>query len=158
MCCSYSRHPLEDDEKLVNLITAKTAKKLENEKSLILIGTGGSMMDDIKMLMMGFEYRKAVNIAMARKLLIDSVEEYLSEINANEVIRAHLHNYPFTSKNIEIVIYIRNPDGSKVALDEFKVISALEGKMFYYVDCPEKHTLKAVYEETYEEALQLVSK
>jgi hypothetical protein len=155
--CSYFKPSLEEDEKLVNLITAKTAKKLEKEKELILIGTGGRMMNDVEMLMMGFQYHTAVDIKTVRKLLIDSVEEYLSEINANEKLRPYLHNYPFTTKNLEIVIYFRNPDGSKVAPDQINVASAQEGNMFYYIDYPEKYTLKAICEETYEEALQSVS-
>jgi|HubBroStandDraft_4_1064222.scaffolds.fasta_scaffold301191_2 hypothetical protein len=157
MSYSYLGSSSEDYEKLADAITAKTAKKLKNEKSLVLVGTGGRMMDDIKMMMMGFEYRKIVSIEIARKLLVDSVEEYLSEINTSEKIRPFLHNYTFTAKNIEIVIYFRNPDGSKVSPDQMNIASAKEGQMFYYADYPEKHTLKVIREETYEEALRAIS-
>jgi hypothetical protein len=94
---------------------------------------------------------------MARELLVNVVEEYLSEINADERIRPYLHNYPFTDKNLEIEIVFRNPDGSKVASGKINVASADEGKIFYYVDYPEKHTLKILYEETYEQAIQAIS-
>lgn len=146
-----------DYEKLADAITIEISKKLHNEKELHLIGIGGRMMDDIKMMMMGFEYHKIVNIGTARRLLVESVEEYLSEINASEKLRPFLHNYPFTAENIQIVIYFRNPDGSKVASGQINVASAREGKMSYYIDYPEKHTLKAICEETYEDALRQVS-
>lgn len=157
MWCSHSKYQLEEDEKLVNAISAQTAKKLHDEKGLILVGTGGEMMYEIKMLMMSFDYRKVVDVIMARKLLVDCVEEYLLEINSNEKIRPYLHNYPFTPKNIEIEIGFYNPDGSEVASGQINLASAREGKMFYYVDYPEKCTLKAIYEETYEDALKEVS-
>ena len=157
MCYSCLGPSSEDYEKLADAITAKTAKKLRNEKGLILVGTGGRMMDDIKMMMMSFEFRKVVNIEIARKLLVDSVEDYLSEINISEKIRPYLHNYPVTPKNIEIVICFRNADGSKVASDQINIASAKEGKMFYYIDFPEKQTLKILCEETYEEALRAIS-
>jgi hypothetical protein len=157
MCCSFFKLPSEDYERLADEITAKTAKKLKDEKGLILIGTGGQMMDDIQMMMMGFEYRKVVTVETARKLLVESVEEYLSAINASTKIQPHLHNSPFTAKNVEIVIYFRNQDGTKVPLDKIKIASANEGEMFYYVDYPEKYTLKAIHKETYEEAVQTLA-
>lgn len=157
MCYSLFKAPSDDYEQLADEITARTAKKLKNEKSLILVGTGGRMMDDIKMIMMGFEYCKVVDIKTARKLLVYCVEEYLSAINTSKEIRPYLHNYPFTAKNVEIVIYFRNTDGSKVALDKINIASAKEGEMFYYIDYPETYTLKAIHKETYEEAVQAIS-
>lgn len=157
MCNAYSGCSSGDYEKLANEITDKTAKKLHDEKGLILVGTGGRMMDDIKMMMMSFEFRKVVNIEMARELLVNVIEEYLSEINADKKIRPYLHDYPFTAKNLEIEIVFRNPDGSKVASGKINVASADEGKIFYFVDYPEKHTLKILYEETYDQAIQAIS-
>jgi hypothetical protein len=45
--CSSFGHQSPRYVKLADEITAKTAKKLEKEKKLHLIGTGGRMMDDI---------------------------------------------------------------------------------------------------------------
>src|SRR4051812_32005648 len=85
--------------KLAHDITEKTAKKLKEQKGLSLAGTGGRMMDDIQMMMMGFNFYKIVDIETARQLLTYSVQEYLSDINSNEKIRPYLHNYPFTEEN-----------------------------------------------------------
>lgn len=157
MINSHSAPLSEDYEKLANAITTKTAKKIHDEKGLILVGTGGEMMDDIKMMMMGFDSFKIVDIETARKLLAYCVEEYLSAINTSKEIRPYLHDYPFTSKNVEIVIYFRNPDGSTVALNKINVASAQKGEVVYFVDYPEKFTLKTIHKETYEEALQAIS-
>lgn len=156
--CSLSGYQLPEYEKIADKITAETAIKLEKEKGLILAGTGGGMMHDIQEMSMAFHfYYKSVDTKTARELLVYSVEEYLSAINSNEKVRPYLHNYPFTSQNVEIVIYFYNPDRSDVSLGKLSIAAAKPRKVVYYIDYPEKHTIKAVYEETYQDALKVVS-
>ena len=113
-------------------------------------------MHDIQMMMMGFNYYHVVDVNAARHLLVDSVEEYLSAINANEELRPYLHDYPFTAKNIKISIYFYSPDRYKVPTGEIMIAAANEGQLVYYIDEPEKYDLKAIHEETYEDALKAV--
>jgi hypothetical protein len=155
--CSCFGHQSPRYIKLAHEITGKTAKKLKEQKGLSLAGTGGQMMDDIQMMMMGFNFYKVVDIETARQLLVDSVQEYLSAINSNEEIRPHLHNYPFTAQNVEIAIYFYNLDGSNVPPGKLSIAEANQGKVVYYIDDPEKHTIKPLHEETYEETLKLVN-
>ena len=155
--CSYFGYQSPRYVKLAHELTEKTAKKLKKQKGLCLAGSGGQMMDDIQM-MMGFNFYKVVDVATARQLLMDSVQEYLSTINTNEEIRTYLHNYPFTPQNVEIVIYFYNPEGSKVPFNKITIAAVNQGKIVYYVDDPEKHTIKPFHEESYEKALILVEK
>jgi len=155
-CSSYDYQP-SAYVKMADEITAKTAQKLRGEKGLILVGTGGQMMDDIQMLMMGFHFYKEVDIGTARQLVVDSVEEYLSAINVNKEVRPYLHNFPFTAQNVQLVIYFYKPDRSKVPSGKIKIAAAEEGKVVYYIDCPKEHTLKSIYEETYEDAWKVVN-
>ena len=152
--CFYFIQSL-DYEKIADRINAKTAKGLEEQKHLYLIGTGGQMMDDIQMMMMGFNFYSTANIKTARNLLIEAAEKYLLAINSNEKIRPYLHNYPFTDKNIEIVIYFYKPDGSNIDSGELFIAAANRGKIIYYIDCPDRDILKSIYQETYEKALQI---
>ncbi|NNM43195.1 MAG: hypothetical protein HKM07_02505 [Chlamydiae bacterium] len=142
----------ENYERIADAITAETAKKLQNEKELILTGTGRQMM------MMGFNFYEAVNSEIARKLLICCVEEYLSAINNNEKIRPYLHEYPFTDKNVKIVIYFYNSDGSDVSSDRISVAAISKGIVTYYVKTSDNQPLKDIHEETYQEALKLDQK
>ncbi|MEX0962286.1 MAG: hypothetical protein WDZ28_05475 [Simkaniaceae bacterium] len=148
---------LSKDEKIVNQITKETAKKLNEKKKLVLIGTGGQMMYKIEMLAMSFNYYQEVDLETARELLVESVEEYLSAINSNQEVRSYLFNYPFTAKNIEITIFFRNPDGSNAASEKINIAAANQGKLIYYIDSPDKHTITAIYRETYEEAKEAIS-
>jgi len=157
LSCSSFTSQEPDYEKIADKITVKTAKKLEKEKGLIPVGTGGRMMNDIQMMMIGFNYYHVVDIDTARHLLVDSVEEYLSAINTSEEVRPYLHNYPFTAQNVEIDIYFYGPDRHKVPAGEIKIATANQGQLVYYIDYPEKYTIKDIYEETYEDALKAVN-
>ncbi len=143
--------------KLAHKITEKTARELKAQKNLFLVGTGGQMMDDIQMMMMGFNCYKVLDIETARKLLVDAVQVYLSFINSNAEIRPYLHNYPFTAQNVEIVIYFYNPDGSEVPHEKIVIAAVNQGKVVYYVDDLEKNNIKTIYEESYEKALDAIS-
>jgi hypothetical protein len=95
-----------------------------------------------------------VDIDTARQLLVTSVQEYLSAVNSNEKIKPHLHNYPFTDKNIKIVIYFYDSSGLDVPVGSISIASAAQGELIYYVDYPEKHTIKAIHEESFQDALR----
>lgn len=151
-CSSFDYH-VPEYEKMADEITEKIAKKLEEEKKLRLVGTGGSMIDDIQMMAMSFDYYQEVDLSTARELLVEVINAYLSAINDNETIRPHLHNYPFTAKNIQIRIWIHPPDQTKLPLNKIFYISALDGILAYYLKVPE-HSREALHTETFEKAQQ----
>ncbi len=154
--CSSFTYQVPDYEKIADKITEKTAEKLAEQKNLVLIGTGGRMMNDIQMMAMSFNYYHEVDLTMARKLLVYAIEEYLSEINNNEEVKSYLHEYPFTVKNIKINIFVYNPDKSRLSPEKIYLISSVEGKVSYYVR--DADSRKAICKETYEEAIKLLHK
>ncbi len=152
--CNSMTYKLSDDEKIANQITQETAKKLKEKKNLILIGTGGQMMHEIEMLAMSFNYYQEVNLEQARELLICAINEYLSDINNNQDVRHYLHEYPFTSKNVEIRIFIYGPDRKKLPSDKIGYISSIDGVLEYYTRADDDHP---VCKETYAEALSEIA-
>lgn len=140
--------------KLAHEITEKTAKELKAQKNLYLIGTGGQMMDDIQMMAMSFNYYQEVNLKTARELTIYAIDEYLSAINNNKEVRPYLHEYPFTAKNVEIRIFVYNPDRSELPLEKIYCIECINGGLEYYA---RSNPRQAIYEETYEQASQAIS-
>jgi hypothetical protein len=142
--------------KLADQITIKTAKQLQQEDNLILVGTGGRMMHDIQMMAMSFDIYHEVDLNEARELLVHAVEKYLLAINSDEKIRPYLHEYPFNAKNIEIRIWILNADKTVVALDKIFYCNAIEGICNYYLHLPEIYSRKLICEETFEEAVEKV--
>jgi hypothetical protein len=154
--CSSFSYQSPHYVKLAHEITANTATKLEEQKRLYLIGTGGGMMHDIQAMHMSFQFFHEVDLQEARELIVYAVREYLSDINNNEEVRPYLHNYPFTAKNIEIHIWIYNPNGSDPSLDKIYYISAINGNINYYLDLPETYSRKSICKESYEQALKLI--
>jgi hypothetical protein len=148
--CEHPEHQSPLYVKLADEITSKTADKLQKEKGLVLVGIGGQMMHDIQMMAMSFYLYQEISLETARELIILSVNNYLSDINNNKEIRPYLHDHPFSSNNIEIRLFIYNPDGSNLAPEKLYYVSALNGKISYFSRMP--NPSKALCEETFEEA------
>lgn len=140
--------------KLVNEIRSKVAAKLNKDFGLIPCGTGAQMMHQIEMLALCFDYRNLVDVQKGRQLVVTALNAFLSAINEDERIRPYLSNYPFEPKNIQIYIYLKNPDGKSVALGNFCVISSIEGLLEFDVRDRSTNRLKTIYKETFEEAVE----
>ncbi len=151
--CNKSNYRPSSKELLADEILKNSAIKLRKEKDLRLIGTGGGMMNEVRMLALSFNYYKPIDIEKGRELLITATRALADEVNGDTEIRKYLKNYPFGPENIEIRIFLRKPNVSDVAPGELSVISMLEGTLDYDIRDQVTDRLKTVCEETYEEAL-----
>src|SRR5438105_4038796 len=73
--------------KLADNIISEFANRVRKSDGLVLYGKGGQMMDDIKVIDLDFYSDKKLNIPLARKLIIEKVEEFLILMNSNITIR-----------------------------------------------------------------------
>lgn len=151
-------YQFNEDEKLANEIMKKVAYELKREKDLIPCGTGGQMMDEIEMLALSFLYNKPINIDEGRKLLLTVIDKFMVAINNDKRIRQYLKNYPFLPKNVQVRIFINSTDGAKPPLEQLSVISALDEILRYEIDDIDGKLFKTIHKETYEQALQVISK
>lgn len=138
----------------VREVRKKVIIRLKEEKELKACGTGAQMMDEVVMIALSFQYDNVVSIEEGRELLISAIDTFLDEVNSNECVRPYLKNYPFQVKNLEIRIFIRNPDRSNVSKNELSVISAIDGILDYEIYDKEEKWLRTVYKESYEQALE----
>ena len=138
--------------RIANDITMKTAGKLNDQAQLHLAGIGGGMMDNVQMMAMMLDYYNEVEFKKARELIVYVVNTYLEEINNNIEIRPYLVEYPFTARNVEVVIFFYCSEGISVPEGKIKIVAAKEGKIIYYIDQPENDSIKAIYQETFEQA------
>ncbi len=113
--------------KLADRITEQTARKLQKQKNLCLVGTGGQMMDDIQVMDMSFFYYQEVDLKTGRELIVNAINEYLLAINSNKEVRPYLHEYPFTAKNVEIRIFLYKPDRSNLPPSIAEIYSIFSG-------------------------------
>jgi hypothetical protein len=139
--------------KIADEIREKVAIKLNKETGLRPCGSGGRMMDKIKILALSFDYYKSIDIEKSRELLVIAVDEFVKAVNEDDRIRPYLNNYPFEPKNIAVRIFLHNPNGSDVTAGNLRVISSIERILEYDIRDPKTNRLTTIYEETYEEAL-----
>jgi hypothetical protein len=159
LCCSCNKvasYRVPQYERDANEVTAQVARKINQKTGLKLIGTGGGMINQINSMAMSFAYYRDLSMEEARELLVYCVEEYLDAINANEKIKTHLSCYPFTSKNVEIMIFIYREDRRDPPVGFLTVADEICGKMIYKIQQPGLPSMKTIHEETYEEAKKLV--
>ena len=153
--CSSIEYESPRYVQLAHKITNKTAKTLEKEKGVILVGRGGQMMNDIQMMAMSFDLYHEMSLEEARELIIFSVEKYLQDINENKEIKPFLHDDPFTAKNVEIRIWIWNSNKSTLSSKGICYLSVLKGKVSYYSNESDPDT--PMHRETYDEAIDIVN-
>ena len=160
ICCAFFLKPgyrLSAREQASNIVTKKVATQLSSEKKLLPCGSGGQISHGVKKLSLSFFYREPIEIEQGRELLIAGVNKFVAAVNADEHIRPYLVNYPFEPKNVEILIFLQNPDGSEIIPGKLTCMGATEGVLTYDIEDPETQRLVTIHKESYEEALLKIS-
>jgi len=140
---------------LANDLRKQVAAQLKTDKELYPCGSGGQMMDEIKMLALSFNYYKDIDIPEARKLLVESVNTFTQTINNEKRIHPYLNNYPFTPKNIELRIFIYKKGTVDINPGHLSIVSIIGGNLRYKMNDPEnKFSLITIHSESYEEAVR----
>lgn len=146
-----------DYEVIANEITAKVAKRLTKKHQMDWIGEGGGMMGSVYMLGLSFQIHHPLVRNEARELIVDCVQELLAAVNTNEEIRPFLKDYPFTAKNVQILIFSNYPNGKEAYDPYISVVSvATSDDIFFSTTEPNKNSYKNRYRESYSEALAML--
>lgn len=132
----------------------RTCKILNKKYNLTLIGTGGGVKDDMMFVCLRLTTSDKHTLEQARKIIIDSVDILVLEINKNEILKDYKeYKFPFTEKNIDIIINLADPLENKTPRKQGDLCAAYcnEGRLFYdiYVS---KYKYETLLRETYEEA------
>jgi hypothetical protein len=154
--CFFFPLTSEDYEAIADKILISTAKQLQQEKNLELLGTGGGMIDSIKCMGLHCRYRGRLEIKEARRLMVESVELFLSNINEHEKVRPYLCAHPFPVSGIDLMLAIKEENGSRVPSDQLSLMIAMNGDIWYHNKDPKMDYV--IHRERYEEALAIVQK
>ena len=153
-CERHSRHVVLADQ-----LIDKIADQLQKEKELRMIGNGGQMMGDVQLIRIEFQYFHLVDLQDARKLLIYTIQTFLKNINGDQKIRPYLHTYPFSTNNIEVKIWIHQPNGNYPSEGDIQCSSLGNNVLLYRIVEPSEFApMPILHEETYEEALKALRK
>jgi len=140
-------------------IRTDVAAKLSKRYNMQVIGVTGGLADCVNVLGLSFQIRGPLIKEELRRILVDCVEEFLIPINTNERLRPFLKNYPFTSKEIEIEIFIVDDTGRRVYDPEIMLAAEYHGIVEYRTaDKNTEFGYKQEMEEDYQTALSIVRK
>jgi hypothetical protein len=149
---------LKEDKIAARRIMYKVANILESRFQLRYIGYSEEGEDKgyIKMSLF-FNKFESLSKDEGRKVIVDSVNEFLKEINSDPKMQPFLLVKPFSVNNIQIEIYVYTNEAKTIFYPNINVFSANRGKINYYTSSPDKkfgHYTEE--EEPFEEAVKIV--
>lgn len=153
-CSKASSKPEHVD--LVHCITRQYSKELKKKKGLSLYGYGGAMMGDVKEIYLDYISHEKLDVEEARRMYIPVMEDLLHLINSDINLRPYLHEHPFTCKNLQIMIAFRDEDGHSQGDEAVALVFVARCRIFYELYNKETEKYQVLYEEPYEEALEIV--
>ena len=143
-----------EDVVLVSALLAKAADVIERKTLLQPCGSGSQMMYEVKMLSLSFEYKQPLELQEAKALLIEAAEIFVDMVNQETKLIPYLYNYPFEIKNVEVTIFIQNPNSSDDAEGKLCLISTEQGFCSYYIRDPKSKNLILLKREPFEKTKQ----
>ena len=145
-------------EKLAHNAMLNTISTLESRYDLKRIGSSEGA-DKLYYNSIGlyFQVFRELSKDEGRKILIDSIEELLKEINSDSQLQQFLVTIPFAPANVKIGIYAYHPNGKDIFYPGIGTFSFWNGKLHFNTNSPEKeYGYYTQEEESYEEALKIV--
>lgn len=156
----HANNQPSQEERLVNETINSTAQHIEKRYANIKpCGEGAAMHGGIvRELVLAFETSGPFTKETLRQLLIESAQEMLDQINANQDLRPFLVKYPFTIENVQIIIYNHDKNDLRVYDPEIAIADISQGILMYKTADPESIRLKFKnrFSETYAEALAII--
>jgi hypothetical protein len=148
-----------NEEKAIAEIYSRASVLVKKKWELSLISWGNSSGTDssskIKTLEVSFMSYKKLDMTQSRNLILDVSQLFLEAINTNKNIIPHVSVFPLTYKDIDVSIFMHNPDQSIKLYPDVSIVSLDHGNITYdYVDPEDIFNYKETRTETYEEAIE----
>jgi hypothetical protein len=157
--CIRQEYHISDREKAVNTQMGQSAKILSEKYNMHPCGITVAMPEgDIQYLEIEFTIRGPLKQDAIRKILINSVQDFLNNINKNEELCSYLKNGRMDISEVGITIFIRDAAGYPIYEPEISFASVSKGTVEYVRRDPNEISIKGlkVVEESYEEALEIL--
>ena len=137
---------------ILDKINQKLEKKYQMNTSAIGSSGDGCLLKSVSISFQRFE--GPMTLDENRKILLDCIGIYIDAFNNNEKIRSFLSNYPFTEKNIELIIHSYGKDGERLFDPMICCAFNYPKGISYYTNDPDKeykykHEIKETYQEAY---------
>lgn len=142
--------------KLADEVDSLFIRDITQCKQFSVIGRGGAMAYDIEQWDLMFKSCQSLTIDQARVQYVYLAEEFLRRVNAWEIIRPYLHNYPVTIANLELVLLYTDRHSNLQSGEKVASVKVVNGVLIYTTFDHINHKFVDLQEEPYEEAMRLV--
>ena len=151
---------LSHEEKHAKRILGTSAEIIGKKFNLQPCGAGLAMPGgNLKEFTLCFDAKKYLNKEELRILLIGCVREMLQQVNISEKIRPAMTVYPFTEKNICIIIYNFDPNKNEIYDPGIITARSSDGILEYKtIEAKNRYAVKNRFIETYQEALNTIQR
>ena len=148
---------LPDKVYYTNLVRSRVAKRLANKYDLKISQLGANIPDKVNLIFVEFEIERILTKDEYRKIVVDSVEEFVKEVNQYEEIQPFLANKPFTHENVALLFLISVNGDRAPEPPDFLYVGYNHGELFYKSqEYPGDDVFHENIREPYEEAKQKV--
>lgn len=147
--CTSSNRDISERQKFQHQAIFDFEEKIKN-KGFRVSGVGGAEKEGKTwQLKVNLDSNFELTVPVARSLIVELSEQFLREINSNEKLKPYLIDYPFTTENLQLCIFGKQPQKTN---DFLLYVSMDNSHVSYRKDNPNGGKLIPVLDETYEEA------
>jgi hypothetical protein len=157
--CTNARYQISDREKAVNKQMGHSAKMLSSKYNMQPCATTVAMPSgNIKYLELEFNMRGPLSQDVIRTILINSVHDFLNNINSDQELCSYLRNRHLEISEVGITLFFHDDNRYPLKEPEIGIASIREGELEYFRCDPNDISIKGLKgtTETYEEALQML--
>lgn len=157
MSCQRNE-PISEKEKIKYRVLNEVINQLKDQHQLSLGGFGAEGSEKgYQLLGLNFDLYGVISKDEGRKMLVESVDLMLNVINQDKELQPYLLEKPFTSKNVDLVFFVKRKNGEDVFYPDIRIFSACGGRISYLTESPEQEFgYYTEEEETFEEARRIV--
>jgi hypothetical protein len=139
--------------KAADKITAPFIRSAK-EQGYSILGTGGSMMTEVKYISVSFVDYGEYNIEQTRKKFLHLVAPFVNEIGSTTELKQYLVEPDAPERAANISITYRNQTNQQPFPPYIANVMMFNGVISYSVSDNSMTAYRDIYEETYQEALQ----
>jgi len=132
------------------------AKEMEEKFGLICNGDSGSMPDTVRSLGAHFQLFRRATTEEARLLQVLAVERLAEMVNNHAKLRPYLCEFPFPPSRIDVSIAFYSPNGYDLEDGNISLVFQARGKLFYCTQDAFTGHLIDKFNESFEEAKEIV--
>lgn len=152
---------LPEKELAINALLNRISNSFKEKYKINVTSTNVSMPDGvIKLLGLDFQMIGPRSKEEIRKILIELAQEFSIYVNSDDKIKPFLEDYPFEIKMVEITLFFIDLNHRGLTDPYISIAGISRGKLDYWTLVKSNGVLaiKSEFEETYQEALEILKK